>query len=168
MITGLAHESRNALARSQVAGLEMLGFSERTGPARNRLDLVGTHPGKPKITSKQLYEESATTPPLSCWSGEPRTVWTWCGRQAWNELGLSAPAGACRLRGDAEECAAVDLRCRLDAFRLEQVFRNILENALAACRDPVEIDGPLHCGRYWREKPALQVAVRDNGPGLNS
>jgi signal transduction histidine kinase len=46
------------------------------------------------------------------------------------------------------------------------VFRNILENALAACRDPVEIDvicsASVHNGQ-----PALRVAVRDNGPGLS-
>jgi signal transduction histidine kinase len=39
----------------------------------------------------------------------------------------------------------------VDPFRLDQVFRNILENALAACKDPVRItvacsDGPRLVG----------------------
>lgn len=66
-----------------------------------------------------------------------------------------------------EECASVDLHCLVDAFRLEQVFRNILENALAACSDPVEIT--VFCSTAQLEgQPALQIAVRDNGPGLSA
>ena len=47
------------------------------------------------------------------------------------------------------------------------VFRNVLENALEACRDPVEI------GVHWSDgdlagQPAIRVAVRDNGPGLTA
>jgi signal transduction histidine kinase len=53
----------------------------------------------------------------------------------------------------------------VDRFRTVQVFRNILENALAACPDPVEIRiacrSVEHAGR-----PALRVEVRDNGPGI--
>ena len=46
-----------------------------------------------------------------------------------------------------------------------RVFRNILENALGACEDPVDI------AVSWSEaeiagRPAVRVAVRDNGPGL--
>jgi signal transduction histidine kinase len=50
---------------------------------------------------------------------------------------------------------------------LQQVFRNVLENALAACKDPVEIT--IVCATTtWHGKPALRIAVRDNGPGLNA
>ena len=46
------------------------------------------------------------------------------------------------------------------------MFRNILENALAACRDPVEIT--VVCSEADAEGPArVRIAVRDNGPGLN-
>ena len=60
----------------------------------------------------------------------------------------------------------MDLCCAVDVFRLEQVFRNILENALAACRDPVEV--AIRCGETLLDgQPAVCVAIRDNGPGLN-
>jgi signal transduction histidine kinase len=46
-----------------------------------------------------------------------------------------------------------------------QVFRNIFENSLEACSDPVLIE--VHCHEVeLHGRPALQVAVRDNGPGL--
>ena len=58
-----------------------------------------------------------------------------------------------------------DLACSGDAFQLIQVFRNILDNALAAAHDPVVIDVE------WAEtnaagQPAVGIVIRDNGPGL--
>jgi signal transduction histidine kinase len=55
---------------------------------------------------------------------------------------------------------------RVDALRMEQVFRNLLENALASCPDPVEI--VIACSQVEGSGPGrrLRVAVRDNGPGL--
>ncbi len=48
-----------------------------------------------------------------------------------------------------------------------QVFRNLLENSLAACPDPVEVAfSCISCDLDGR--PAARVAVRDNGPGLNT
>ena len=66
-----------------------------------------------------------------------------------------------------EESGGLDLHGLVDASRLEQVFRNILENSLAACRDPVEIT--IRCmPAEIDDHPALRIAVRDNGPGLNA
>jgi signal transduction histidine kinase len=60
-----------------------------------------------------------------------------------------------------------DLRCPADPFRLEQVFRNLFENALAACPDPVELT--LSWGEEEREgRPSVRVSLRDNGPGLTA
>ena len=55
----------------------------------------------------------------------------------------------------------------MDRSRLKQVFRNVLDNALAACHDPVEIDVDWAEGEI-AGRPAVRIAVRDNGPGLNS
>ena len=53
-----------------------------------------------------------------------------------------------------------------DAFRLEQVFRNLFENSLAACADPAVIQ--LSCSQTFGKNPSLRVVVRDNGPGLTA
>jgi signal transduction histidine kinase len=54
----------------------------------------------------------------------------------------------------------------VDLFSLERVFRNMFENSLAACADPVQID--IDCTATPLDgQPALQIAVRDNGPGLS-
>jgi signal transduction histidine kinase len=54
----------------------------------------------------------------------------------------------------------------VDPLALGQVFRNILENSLYACRDPVKI-----CAS-WSEvqrngSGEIKVSLRDNGPGMS-
>lgn len=52
-----------------------------------------------------------------------------------------------------------------DAGRLEQVFRNLFENSLAACTDPVRIR--INCSAvHDGDQDAIAIVVRDNGPGL--
>jgi signal transduction histidine kinase len=51
-----------------------------------------------------------------------------------------------------------------------QIFRNILENALAACNDPVEIH--IECAgaelvQSGGGQRSLRISIRDNGPGLS-
>jgi PAS domain S-box-containing protein len=158
MMTGLAHESGNALARSQ-ACLEMLELEVQGRP--EALDLVGRIQ-KAQNHLQQLYEEVRNYAAPLALEREPSSVAT-AWRQAWNNLAVRRQDRHARL---AEECAGVDLVCRIDPFRLEQVFRNILENSLAACRDPVEIN--VQCtATFLAGKPALRVAVHDNGPGLS-
>ncbi len=90
-----------------------------------------------------------------------RSIW----RQAWANLAEQRHGRAATLR---EECDGVDyLHCLVDAFRLEQVFRNILENALAACSDPVEI--VISCSETQLEgQSVLRITLRDNGPVLSA
>lgn len=159
MVTGLAHESGNALARSQ-ACLEMLGLEVRDRP--KAVELVG-RVQKAQDHLQLLYEEVRNyAAPLRLERLMCRldTVW----RQAWANLALRREGRDARL---LEGCAGVEVRCRVDAFRLEQVFRNVFENALAACRDPVEVR--VTCREAGLDgRPALVVSVRDNGPGLGA
>jgi signal transduction histidine kinase/FixJ family two-component response regulator len=159
MMTGLAHESGNALARSQSC-LEMLAWEVEDRPEALRLiDRIQ----KAQDHLKQLYEEvRGYAAPLKL----EREGWDLSGvwRQAWENLALARRDRDADLR---EETGGLDLVCAVDPFRLEQVFRNIFENSLAACPDPVrlvvrgaaaEIDG----------RPAVRVSVQDNGPGLGA
>jgi two-component system sensor kinase FixL len=158
MMAGLAHESGNALARSQ-ACLEMLGLEVEDRP--EALNLVGRIQ-KAQNHLQQLYSEVrnyAAPLKLERERLSIRTAW----RQAWANLTDHRQGRQATLR---EECEAVDLTCQADPFRLEQVFRNILENALAACPDPVEITIAATTATP-EGQPALRIAVRDNGPGLN-
>jgi PAS domain S-box-containing protein len=157
VVTGLAHESRNALQRSQ-ACLEMLALAVRDRP--EALDLIS------RIQKAQdhlhcLYEDVRSyAAPIKLEKGpcDLHAVW----REAWAHLESARKEKRAVLH---EGSSGVDLRCTADPFRLEQAFRNILDNALAACPTPVvvevraaavELDG----------QPAVRIAVRDNGPGI--
>ena len=72
-----------------------------------------------------------------------------------------------------------DLTLNVDRFRMVQVFRNLLENSLAACTDPVRIHftcrttAPAADARHPETDTELtahstvEVRISDNGPGLN-
>ena len=64
-----------------------------------------------------------------------------------------------------EETNGLDLVCRADPHALEQLFRNILENAIAACQEPGEV--VVSCEETeGGGQAALQISIRDNGPGF--
>ncbi|MFQ3593198.1 MAG: ATP-binding protein [Gemmataceae bacterium] len=157
MVTGLAHESGNALARSQ-ACLEMLRLEVGDRPeALNLIDRLQ----KAQDHLQRLYEEVRNyAAPLILerkWSSLDR-IW----QQAWASLSERRQG---RQADVFEDLADTDLVCLVDAFRLEQVFRNIFENALSACKDPVEI--MIRCRpATLHDQPAVLIEVRDNGPGL--
>jgi PAS domain S-box-containing protein len=158
MVTGLAHESGNALARSQ-ACLEMLILEVQDRPeALQLLERVQ----KAQDHLQQLYDEVrnyAAPLKLERESWPVDNIW----RQAWANLAVRRQGRTADL---IERVDRVNLRCVVDPFRLEQVFRNMLENSLAACHDPVRITVSCEDARLERT-PAMRVVVRDNGPGLN-
>jgi PAS domain S-box-containing protein len=157
MVAGLSHESRNALHRGQIC-LEMLTFEVEDRP--EALDLIA------RLQAAQddlyrLFEDVRTyAAPIAL---EPRPcdlaeIW----RAAWAKVQAVRPGRHDRLD---ERVDGVDLRLAADPFRLEQVFRNVLENALAAA-DPARVK--VDCRRAELDgQPAIRVAVRDNGPGLD-
>jgi PAS domain S-box-containing protein len=159
MVTGLAHESGNALARSQ-ACLEMLALEVQDRPEALEL-LARVQSAQNHL--QQLYDEVrnyAAPLKLERESWPLDVVW----RQAWQNLAVRRQGRAAHLHEDTD---GVDLFCAIDPFRLEQVFRNIFENSLAACRDPVDVH--VGCDDTTLDGlPAIHVVVRDNGPGLSA
>jgi PAS domain S-box-containing protein len=156
MVTGLAHESRNALQRSQ-ACLEML--VRRVGDRPAALDLI-TGIQEAQDDLHRLYEEVrnyAAPIQLDRRECDLRDVL----HESWGHLEPHWRGRDVRLW----EHGLRSLSCEADRFRIGQVFRNILDNALAACQDPVQIDIDWSEARFDGES-AVRVVVRDNGPGL--
>ncbi|MCE9607065.1 MAG: ATP-binding protein [Planctomycetia bacterium] len=59
----------------------------------------------------------------------------------------------------------MDLTCDCDGFRLDQVFRNLFENAVAACPAIARIEVVCSDDEF-DGRPAIRIDVRDNGKGL--
>ncbi|TWT49260.1 Sensor protein FixL [Rubripirellula amarantea] len=157
MVSAIAHESRNALQRIQVS-VEVLQYDIEPGSeARQDLDRIS----RAKADLERLHDELrnfAGPIQLIAANGNFAEVW----RQAWTNLKVSRGERDAQL---IEQVANVNLDCRCDAFRLEQVFRNLFENSLAACSDPVRIT--VTCQEIDIDGvPGLQISIRDNGPGL--
>lgn len=157
MVTGLAHESRNALQRSQ-ACLEMLAMELEDRP--DLLDLVARIQ-RAQDDLHRLYEEVRDYASPRRLDREPcdiAQVW----RDTWAHLRhLHEPK---RLRFQ-EEMNAGSRICYVDPFALGQVFRNVLENAVAASPEGAEIT--LYCtdARVGGRR-GVRVAIRDGGPGV--
>ncbi len=156
MVTGLAHESRNALQRSQ-ACLEMLALELADRPAA--ADLLRRIQAAQDELHRLFDEVRIYAAPIKL-ERKPTTldvIW----QEAWEMLAAERTGRDVSLR----EPAACVAAARLDRYRMVQVFRNLFENALAACPDPVVIEITCerveHAGRSW-----VRLSVRDNGPGL--
>jgi PAS domain S-box-containing protein len=170
MMTGLAHESRNALQRTRGC-LERLRWRLQGRPP------VAPAPGSPDAEACDLldralraqddlvrlfedvraYAAPIRLSPAPCDLAE---VW----REAWEEVRVQYPEVQARL---CEQAAGVDRCCRADRFRLGQVFRNLLDNAFAAADGAVRVD--VACREaVLGDRPALEVCLRDDGPGLDA
>lgn len=159
MITGLAHESRNAFQRSQ-ACLEMLELEVDDRP--EAMDLV-RRIQRAQDQLHQLYEEVRDyAAPIKLKREPCSLVHVW--RDTWTHLELARSEKKIRL---SEQIEVADPTCLVDVNAVEQLFRNILENAIAACPDPGEIR--IRCSdQHLGSKPAVCVSIRDNGPGFDA
>jgi len=157
MIAGLAHESRNALQRAR-ACLDMLSLDLEEQP--RQLELTG------RVLFaldelQRLYEEVrnyAAPVKLSLGRHDLADIW----RTAWQHVIQTQDAPSVSLR---EDVGSIDTTAVCDRHRLEQVFRNILENAVAVA--PAGSEVTLRCCDCQIEgRPATCMAVSDEGPGL--
>ena len=157
MMTGLVHESRNALQRSE-ACLEMLSLNLQG--QQDSLDLIA-RVQKAQKKLQELFEEVRNyAAPIKLQRAArdlrevveetwDNLVWSRQGRKVSFKLPTTGPSP----------------RCSVDASRLEQVFRNIFENSLGACADPVRIEVA------WKSttldgRLVWQLSIADNGPGM--
>ncbi|APZ90988.1 PAS domain S-box protein [Fuerstiella marisgermanici] len=159
VVTGLAHESRNALQRSQ-ACLDMLTLDlegqpeqlELTNRIRRAMDDLHRH-----------YEEVRNyAAPINLeWR---RTDIRNLIQQTWQHLESVRSEHRCEI---VVPDGAEDSTCDVDSHRLEQVFRNIMENALAACPDAGRLT--VSCIEVTEaHQPCLRIAFQDSGPGFTA
>ncbi len=169
-ITGLAHESRNALQRSQSC-LEML--AKRVADREEAANLVSRIQAALRDLH-HLYErvrDYAAPQHMEVSPHDLRRIW----QQACEDLADDiAKRGAVVTQStDPAATTPTNTVCDVDAHAIRQVFRNIVENALsqdldvAASRDQVKIDAAWS-DVSWREMPAVQLLIRDNGPGFKN
>jgi PAS domain S-box-containing protein len=156
-MTALVHESRNALQRS-FACLEMLAMEVEDRPAA--LDLIArTQRAQEQL--RQLYEEVRQWAAPIQLQREPcnlADVW----REAWQHVRQVHPRKQLQLK----EQISCEPLCRVDPIRMEQVFRNIFENAFEVSPDPGLIT--LQCKASDEAGSSeLVVAISDQGPGLS-
>ncbi len=156
---GLAHESRNALQRSQ-ACLEMLA-SELEGQDR-ALEFIK------RIQNAQdymvaLYEEVRDyAAPLKL--RYQKTDLRKLLQEVWQDLEMERAGKVAEFRVQAHD---FDGDWSVDPLRMRQVFRNIIENSLAACGRTAEIVVHLAPQRVGTQSH-LKIMFRDNGPGLTA
>jgi signal transduction histidine kinase len=157
MVATFAHESGNALQRSQAA-LEMLAnrVTDRPDAVELLAEVQSAHDHLAHL-QKQIkdYASPLRIERLPCHLGSAL-------QRAWQSLHLAKARQQVRLE---EQNEASSLCCSADFTAAQQVFRNVLENSLAACRDPARIlvryrDAALN------GLPALEIRVQDNGPGI--
>jgi len=157
MITGLAHESRNALQRMQ-ACLEMLMLEVEDRP--QALDYVQRIQAAQDYLG-QLYEEVrnyAKPIHLERRECDLRRLWG----AAWADLSLRRQGKTIEL---VDRTDGLDVTCLVDPFAFGQVFRNVFENAISACGDEGRI-AVVAADTELDGAPALSLVINDDGPGF--
>jgi PAS domain S-box-containing protein len=158
MITGIAHESRNALQRIQSC-TEMLELEVENNHEAQRL-VRRLQEAQDNLL--RLFDEvRGYAAPIQLERENCRLDMIW--REAWDSLETSRRDRNTTL---SEISCDTNLNVVVDRFRIVQVFRNLLENALAACSDPVVVQ--IECrNAQLAGQPAIEIRVRDNGPGID-
>jgi two-component system sensor kinase FixL len=157
MAAGIAHESRNALQRIQ-ACLSILMLRLKDQP--DNLELLGRIQ-KAQDDLLHLFED------VRSYTAAPQLQRDWCDlrqiwREAWCDLTSLPQWSSAELD---EDIAGIDPFCQADRFRLKQVFRNVLENAVSSGASPVRVVIQSR-EAVLNGQEAICLHLRDNGPGI--
>lgn len=157
MVTGLAHESRNALQRSR-ACLDMLELDLADAP--EQLDWVNRTKSA-LVELQTLYEEVRNyAAPIKLELTEQPPIQI--VKDVWRHLEVQHSAKGIQLVIEHDQVN----HCRCDRQRIGQVIRNILENAISAAppdsRIFVAIEESKSIGNRF-----VTLRFVDEGPGLN-
>jgi signal transduction histidine kinase len=156
MMTGLAHESRNALQRSR-ACLDMLDLDLESAP--DQRDLV-RRTRSALVELQTLYEEvRGYAAPIQLGKSQHKIA-ELC-HQTWENIQEQWRPLQIKLHLECERCPP--LAC--DATRIGQVIRNIYENAIAVLTSGGSIFTTCRVVQYGRND-YIQVSFSDDGPGL--
>jgi len=155
-MAALAHESRNALQRIQ-AGIEMLEL-EIDESSESATDL--------RSISRATHDLHELLEEVRSFAAPIKLHREHAGLEAfsqrvWRDLEWVRKDRDVEL---IECCECPDQSVPLDVLRMQQVLRNLFENSLAACTDPVRIEVKIAIP----DEGTLEIAVADNGPGLTA
>lgn len=155
-VTSVAHESRNALQRIQ-SRAELMELDLAHDPEKMEdLRVIKSA----SLSLRNMFDELREFAAPIVLRKESCQLRELIGR-AWHSLAVLPEA-----RLASMEFHLPDVEVLVDPFRIEQVFRNLFENALAACPTPAKID--VFCSATNRtDQNRLRIVVRDNGPGFS-
>lgn len=169
----LIHESRNALLNS-TAAIELLRrrlqdrpeaieLIERVVRAQSRIERLFQDVREYAAPIVLIREPTAIGDVLSAAWEELQPVW------ASRNVRFVLRSGAVALWSPETATASPWVNgfvVSLDRERVQQLLRNVFENALAAAKDPVELCVGVSESALFGQA-GLLVTVRDNGPGLS-
>ena len=159
MVTGLAHESRNALQRSS-ACLDMLSLDLESAPEQQ--DLV-RRSRSALVELQTLYEEVRNYAAPIQLERSRQSIQRLCN-EVWGNLVDQWRSMRVQLVLRCVRCPEV----HCDKHRIGQVFRNLFENSLSVA--PADSKIFVDCRTIEGTKdarPRVEVRVTDQGPGLD-
>lgn len=153
MVTGLAHESRNALQRAR-ASLDVLELDAHTD---SRKLIIQAQSALNELQT--LYEEVRHYAAPIILDKSKCDLLKLC-RLTWAQLELDQSEQNVELVIESE---TESLNCECDHLRLRQVLRNVFENSLAVSPAGMNIQIRVHVDPIGM----LQLIIRDHGPGFS-
>ena len=157
MMTGLAHESRNALQRSR-ACLDMLELDLQSSP--DQQDLI-KRTRSALVELQVLYEEVRSYAAPIQLERSRQSIRELC-EETWLNLREQWQTRHIDLVASCDACPVVSC----DKQRICQVLRNIFENSFAVSPNGSSIF--VDCRTSQRDQSLFaQISVTDQGPGLN-